>query len=601
MRKIYILSLISLFVFLTGQGNTQCPGCIVIPGCSSNPAYPTICPDTLPDGMAGQPYSEDVSFWMPTNFDDPGSGLAVTLNQLTIVDMVGLPFGLDWQTNAALNNTYYPSSNPPATEYGCAKICGTPAFTGTYYTTVYIHAEVGTAIGDQSSDDSFVIPITINPDTAGNPSFNIINSLGCGSVTASFQTNLPSNGQNGFSYTWDFGNGLNSSLENPPSQTYNIPGVYTVTCSTIVDTLEFNYLTNVTVLGGSCDDSPFSDPDFYIMIYDQSPALIYESNYVLDQDPPVSFTIPNLQLFNQNYTIETWDDDGGLAGDDDLCGTFIINGLSQSTSIWNGQDGISYVTTHPFYSYSDTGYITVYPAPPVPTINFTPNDSVCGGDTIILSTIAGYDYQWNNDTVVLLGANSQSLQVTQSGQYWVMITDSNGCTAVSAPQTIVVKPMPAKPTFWRTNDTLHTLAGYYLQWYLNGVPVPGAHAQYYVISASGYYSLSSTLNGCTSMSDSVYYIYSGSGLDEISLHSEISIMPNPFSDKLYISSNSSIVSEMNFSVYDVLGNCIINRKIFSNGRSQEVLDFTGVPAGVYFLYVIGSDQDVIIRRLIKSM
>lgn len=600
-----IRSITSLIIFsfliLAGRGMAQCPGCVINTGCSSSPAYPTICPDTLPDGMAGQPYSEDISFWMPTNFDDPGSGLALTLNQLTVVDMVGLPFGLDWQTNAASNNTYYPSSNPPATEYGCARICGTPAFTGTYYATVFIHVEVSTAVGDQSSDDSFVLPITINPDTAGNPSFSIINSQGCGTVTASFQTNLPSNGQNGFSYAWDFGNGLNSSLENPPPQTYNLPGIYTVTCSTIVDTLGFNYLTNVTVIGGSCNDSPFSSPDFYLMIYDQSYTLIYQPSCVLDQDPPVSFVIPNLLLTNQNYTIETWDEDGGLAGDDDLCSSFIINGLSMGTSLWNGQDGISYITTHPFYTYVDTGYVTVYPAPPVPAINFIPNDSVCNSDTIVLSTIAGYNYQWNNDTVVLLGGNSQSLQVTQSGQYWVMITDTNGCTASSAVQPIVIKPMPPKPAMWRTNDTLHTLAGYILQWFLNGDPIPGANAQFYVISVTGYYSLTSTLNGCTSMSDSVYYIYTGSGLNEISLHSEISIMPNPFSDKLYISASFSSVSEMNCTVYDVLGNCIVNRKIFSDGQKQEILDLTEFPAGVYILDIIGSDQSIFIRRLIKSM
>lgn len=600
MKKLTKLLIFFSFVILVVRGMAQCPGCVMNTGCSSSPAYPTICPDTLPDGMAGQPYSEDVSFWMPTYFDDPGSGLALTLNQLTVVDMVGLPFGLNWQTNAAANNTYYPSSNPPATEYGCAKICGTPAFTGTYYATVYIHVEVGTAIGDQSSDDSFVIPITINPDTTGNPSFSIINSQGCGAVTASFQTNLPSNGQNGFSYEWDFGNGLNSSLENPPPQTYNLPGIYTVTCSTIVDTLDFNYLTNVTVLGGSCDDYPFSSPDFYIIIYDQSSALIYQTTYVLDQNPPVSFVIPNLQLTNQNYTIETWDDDGGLAGDDDLCSGFIINGLSQGTSLWNGQDGISYITTHPFYTYVDTGYITVYPAPPVPTISFIPDDSVCDGDTIILSTITGYNYQWNNDTVILPGGNSQSIQVTQSGQYWVMITDTNGCTASSPVQSIVINPMPPKPFLWKTNDTLHTLAGYTLQWYFNGDPIPGANAQFYVISATGYYSLTSTLNGCTSQSDSAYFVYTGSGISENSFGNEITVMPNPFNDKLYVNSSLAGLAEMHFSVYDVLGNCILSGSIFSEGRTQEIIDFSGVSPGVYILNLIVPDRKTI-RRLVKSL
>ncbi|MFH0866361.1 MAG: T9SS type A sorting domain-containing protein [Bacteroidota bacterium] len=598
MIKSIKLPVVFSFLILVVQGMAQCPGCVINTGCSSSPAYPTICPDTLPEGMAGQPYSEDVSFWMPVIFDDPGTGMEVTLNQLTVVDMLGLPFGLEWQTNAAANNTYYPSSNPPSTEYGCARLCGIPAFTGTYYATVYIHVEVGTAIGDQSSDDSFVLPITINPDTAGNSSFSIINSQGCGAVTASFQTNLPSNGQNGFSYAWDFGNGLNSSLENPPPQTYNIPGIYTVTCSTIVDTLGFSYLSNVTVLGCSCNDSPFSSPDLYLIITDQGGATVYTCPFVLDTDPPVSFAIPNLQMTNQNYTINVWDDDNPTSADD-LCHSFIINGLSQGTSIWNGQDGISYITTHPFYTYVDTGYVTVYPAPPVPAISFIPDDSVCNGDTITLSTNAGFNYQWNNDTLVLLGGNSQSLQVTQSGQYWVMITDTNGCTASSPVQPIVIKPMPPKPAMWRTNDTLHTLAGYTLQWYLNGDPIPGASAQFYVISASGYYSLTSTLNGCTSRSDSVYYIYTGSGIGENSFSDKITVMPNPFNNELYLNSSHAHPTEMYFTVYDVLGNCILEGRIFSGGRTQEIIDFSGVSAGVYFLNLMSSDRKTI-RRLIKT-
>lgn len=600
MKKSITMLFVFLLAVMASQNQAQCPGCVMNLGCSSSPAYPTICPDTLPDGMAGQPYDEDVSFWMPTNFNDPGTGLAVTLDVLVVVDMVGLPFGLDWQTNALADNTYYPSSNPPATEYGCAKICGTPVFPGTYYTTVYIHAEVGTVVGTQVTDDSFIIPLTILPDTSGTASFSIINSIGCGSVTASFLTNIPSNGQNGYSYNWNFGNGLTSNLENPPDQTYNTPGTIPVSCSTVVDTLGFNYLTNITVLGGSCNDSPFSSPDFYVKVFDPSSTLVYQSAAVVDQNPPVSFSIPNIQLTNQNYTIETWDEDGGLAGSDDFCSSFVFNGLSAGTSIWNGQDGISYVTTHPVFTFVDTAYVTVYPSAPTPVISLSPNDSVCNGDTITLSTLSGFEYQWNNDTVVLLGGNSQYFNASVSGSYWVMIMDTNGCSAVSSTQAVVIKPVPAKPAFWKSNDTLRTLAGYTLQWYLDGAPIAGANAQFYVISASGYYSLSSTLNGCTSWSDSVYYIYSGNGIFENSNDLVINVMPNPFSDKLNITVNTTMVSEMTCRVYDVLGNCIMNRTLFSTGQSTETIDFSGIPAGVYFLYITGKDRSVI-RRLLKTL
>ena len=40
-----------------------------------------------------------------------------------------------------------------------------------------------------------------------------------------FTNNVPSNGQNGFSYLWDFGNSQTSTDENPSAVTYTEPGI----------------------------------------------------------------------------------------------------------------------------------------------------------------------------------------------------------------------------------------------------------------------------------------------------------------------------------------------------------------------------------------
>ncbi|MBK6776988.1 MAG: hypothetical protein IPG74_14525 [Flavobacteriales bacterium] len=42
-------------------------------GCTVAPAYPTLCPLQPADATSGQPYSADITFWMPVNFDDPGT------------------------------------------------------------------------------------------------------------------------------------------------------------------------------------------------------------------------------------------------------------------------------------------------------------------------------------------------------------------------------------------------------------------------------------------------------------------------------------------------------------------------------------------------
>ena len=578
-----IIALLFSIIFV----NAQCPGCVTNTACTVSPAYPHICPDTLPEGMANQPYSTDVSFWMPTNFVDVGSGVTVTLNKLTVVDIVGLPFGLNWQTNAA-NNIFFPSSNPPTTEYGCAKICGTPIFAGTYNVTAYVHVEVGTPFGNQTSDDSFVLPITIVADTSGGSSFTITNPQGCGSVTTSFQTNMPSNGHSGFSYLWNLGNGLTSSAENPPSQTYN-QGTYTIVCNTTVDTLNFNYLTNVSILGGSCDDI-FSNPDYYVKILDQQNTQIYKSATIDDQYPPLSFSIPSIQLTAQNYKIETWNENGGLEGSDQLCKSFTIYGLSQGTTLSSGQNVISYTVNHPTFSFSDTAFITVFPNPSTPVISSLQPNTACMGDTIVLSTGSQTQYQWYNDTTFIIGGNTQSINTVTSGGYRVVITDINGCSASSLPYNVTFYSNPPKPTFWKTGNVIQTmLSGFNLQWYLNSVAIPSETGQTCTVTTTGYYSVLASLNGCSTWSDSVLYSPIGNSVENESKINELAFFPNPSKGMLNMKANFSEETELTVEITDILGKTYF-REQYSIGLSfSKTLDLSSLSKGIYLLKTSGDN------------
>jgi len=65
-----------------------------------------------------------------------------------------------------------------------------------------------------------------------------------------------------------------------------------------------------------------------------------------------------------------------------------------------------------------TGFITVYPTPPFPTI--TQN-----GYTLTSSPASAY--QWQLNTIDIAGATNQSYTALQSGLYTVIISDVNGC------------------------------------------------------------------------------------------------------------------------------------------------------------------------------
>ncbi len=75
--------------------------------------------------------------------------------------------------------------------------------------------------------------------------------------------------------------------------------------------------------------------------------------------------------------------------------------------------------------------ITINPLPATPTITSTGSISSCSGGTLTLFAPSGFNsYSWNT------GATNQNITVSQSGNYSVSVTNSNGCTKTSNPFSV---------------------------------------------------------------------------------------------------------------------------------------------------------------------
>jgi len=87
-------------------------------------------------------------------------------------------------------------------------------------------------------------------------------------------------------------------------------------------------------------------------------------------------------------------------------------------------------------TWSDSMDVLVH-ALPLPNIAASGPTEFCDHDSVTLTAPAGFvSYLWSN------GDTTESIVARISGDYTVSVTDTNGCTNISDPQTVTVYPLP---------------------------------------------------------------------------------------------------------------------------------------------------------------
>ncbi len=602
---ILLLSAANLF-------SQNCSVCAIDITCDSVPAAPKLCPSELPQDTAGQYYDTDLTFYIPTQFNDPQYG-TVNLNQIDVLGVTGLPAGMSWTAynyNGVAATSFFPPASPPQSERGCAKICGTPPMPFDDSITVSVLAYVSVSGVNATQNTSFKVHLKIVPNPSGNSVFTMDNSQACDSLTVNFTPNLASNGDPMISYNWNFGNGNTSTNENV-SQTYTSTGDFTVKCTTNVYEYVITAVTASAINDDWCGDveepNPFSlgctgSPDMFFQI--NSNGGITGSD-TIDNNQNPSWNGLNLALEGNQFIIYFFDEDNGppFGSPTDSLGyttitasgnggtfNFSCPSAYQSGTATTGSVTISKQIKN---SYIDSDMVHVYAPPALNQVSFT-DDSICSGDSVILSINSGFSsYQWHNDTVLLIGESDSQLITTQNGNYWVEVTNSYGCYSNSNLQTVTILPIPPKPSFiFFGNNTLKTfMTGYSLQWYFNGNPIPGATTQTYVYDTSGYYKLSAYNGYCFSFSDSIFRNYVGVGLEEFSEINHLKVFPNPNEGNFSLNFETEKTTDVEVLISDILGKIVFSGNFQKvKGNFSKTINLSSSDKGIYFLKISTGTQ-----------
>lgn len=590
MRQLLLTICFSTIFFSTVfLAQTGCPGCVVnVP--AGFPADTIYLPE-LPDGVKDTPYDHDVSFRLPktttpVNAIDSTTPPGLTITKFEILSVDGLPPGLYWQLNQSV-------FDPAVQTDGCMRICGTPLETDSFELTVTLKATVFII----SQESSFPMSLYIAPKVSTTDGFSMTNPTGCGGTTVSFTNNVPSNGEEGFSYVWDFGDGSPvSDEENPAPHFYGQPGVYEVAYQAIVDTAGY-LLESVRVIDIDCTDPPlYGNPDLYVEI------LNPDGNLVFDSSPPINntqlpYTFPiNIFLGAGNYTLSVKDADAGIKGGDDNCGTLSFNILSDGTLVAGGLT-VEMNIIHSVDTVRSRDTVTVYPQPATPTVNAPNGLEACTGSTaLVLSSSYGFGNHWMLDGSLIAGATDFIYQPTQSGYYQVQYVSPYGCVATSDSVQVVFHPLPAQPVWFNYNNSLRLTdttalpAQYSLQWYNASAAIPGETGFWYCSMQSGNYSLLVTdlATGCTnSYAASVTHNPNFDCLIGTTSpdFQAFEILPNPTTGSALLRLHEPLQSDALIRLWDATGRVMQTWKIES-GTNSVSLELGQLSAGMYAIDIL---------------
>jgi len=236
--------------------------------------------------------------------------------------------------------------------------------------------------------------------------------------------------------------------------------------------------------------------------------------------------------------------------------------------------------------------VTVNPVPVAPVLSVA-DSAICPSDSTLISTTGNYtSYLWN------MGGNSDSVYATEAGAYEVTVTGANGCTAVSMPQQITEYPAPQMPVIALKDDTLSVMNYSSYQWLYNNDSIPGAISNIYVAQQSGNYAvLVSDSNGCKELSNNTPVTVDG--ISDMGAGNLLSIYPDPFTNTLYIASNSSNSDIERVAIYDVAGRVMASKHIDNISVYPIAVDLSQLPDGTYYVEVIKRGTANYCRQVVK--
>ncbi len=237
-----------------------------------------------------------------------------------------------------------------------------------------------------------------------------------------------------------------------------------------------------------------------------------------------------------------------------------------------------------------------------PVIEATGGNTLCLGQSALLLATGGISYVWPDSLGLNFGNIPNPIATPVSSTFYTVIgTDANGCKGTDS---VYVQVLQTEiPTLNVVGDSLigtGIVNPTYYRWFLNGVPIFGAHDSIYVTLESGQYIVEITdSNGCSTLSIPYDHIYQGTSTNIIKLV-DLAVQPNPAYDYLDVQFKMPKTASLRISISDLGGKVIYQEHYGTyNDIYNNRLDLNQLSNGMYILQII-IDGEVISKKFIVT-
>jgi len=244
----------------------------------------------------------------------------------------------------------------------------------------------------------------------------------------------------------------------------------------------------------------------------------------------------------------------------------------------------------------------------LPSATISGGDTLCGTGnstilTIDLTGVPPWSFYFSNGvTTWFVGPQYTTPYIyvaTEPGIYTVLaVTDLNCFGPVYGSAAVEVFPIPPTPVITVNGQELFSSACCGNQWYMEGLPIPGATGPVYEPAASAHYFDIVTVNGCSSDTSNVIHFFmthAQTGRDE-----QFKLEPNPATDYFRVLSNGPELSSAEFRIFSVTGKQAPVR-LFQAGsaRNQPVIDVRDLSPGVWLLYIVTGTKTSVVKLIVQ--